>query len=228
MSHSFFVTGTDTGVGKTFIATMLLQLAQQRGLTTLGLKPVSAGCAERSGQLVNQDAWELMEASSTQPAYEDVNPVALRDAMAPHIAAEREERVLQARPLAEHCREMLATADFTVIEGAGGWQVPLNDTETMADLAAGIGCPVLLVVGVRLGCINHALLSAEAIEHDGLRLAGWVANIIDADMAVPDGNIETLEQRLPAPRIGTLPWISANKAARDPADYLDLDALLSP
>jgi dethiobiotin synthetase len=224
MSHSFFITGTDTGVGKTFVATTLLQLAQARGLTTLGLKPVSAGCEARAGQLVNQDAWELLEASTTQPAYEAVNPVALREAMAPHIAAAREGRVLQAKPLAEHCKKLLVTADFTVIEGAGGWQVPLNDSETMADLAAAISCPVLLVVGIRLGCINHALLSADAIQSAGLSLAGWIANHTDTNMAVPDDNIAALEERLPAPRIGTLPW----NPAGNPADYLNLDMLLSP
>jgi dethiobiotin synthetase len=173
---------------------------------------------------VNQDAWELLEASTTQPAYEAVNPVALREAMAPHIAAAREGRVLQAKPLAEHCKKLLVTADFTVIEGAGGWQVPLNDSETMADLAAAISCPVLLVVGIRLGCINHALLSADAIQSAGLSLAGWIANHTDTNMAVPDDNIAALEERLPAPRIGTLPW----NPDGNPADYLNLDMLLSP
>lgn len=223
MSNTFFITGTDTAIGKTYVAKLLLEMAGKRGLTTLGLKPVSAGCVERNGQLVNQDAWELMECSSIQPSYKDVNPAALREAMAPHIAAEREGCPLDAKVLATHCSRMMQQADFIVIEGAGGWQVPLNAEETMADLAIGIACPVVLVVGMRLGCINHALLSANAIQNAGLRLAGWVANLVDADMAVPTENIATLEQRLHAPRIGTLPWCHPD----DTNEYLDLDILLS-
>ena len=223
MSNAFFIAGTDTAVGKTYVAKLLLKMAGERGLTTLGLKPVSAGCVERDGLLVNQDAWELMELSSIQPSYTDVNPVALREAMAPHIAAEREDRPLVARELATHCRQMMQQADFVVIEGAGGWQVPLNAEETMADLAAAIACPVVLVVGMRLGCINHALLSADAIQNTGLRLAGWIANLVDADMAVVDENIATLEQRLHVPRIGTLPWGDPEVANK----FLDLDILLS-
>ena len=221
MSNAFFITGTDTHIGKTHVAKLLLEIAHARGLSTLGLKPVSAGCIDRDGELVNQDAWELLERSSIQPAYAEVNPIALREAMAPHIAAEREARVIDAQELATHCRQMMKQAEFVVIEGAGGWQVPINPTETMADLALGIGCPVVLVVGMRLGCINHALLSAEAIQNTGLRLAGWVANLIDTDMAVATENIAALEQRLHAPRIATLPW------ALDAEEYLDLDLLLS-
>jgi len=223
MSNAFFITGTDTAIGKTYVAKLLLKMAGKRGLTTLGLKPVSAGCVERDKLLVNQDAWELMERSSIQPAYRDVNPAALREAMAPHIAAEREERSLDAQELATHCRQMMQQADFVVIEGAGGWQVPLNAEETMADLAVGIACPVVLVVGMRLGCINHALLSADAIQNTGLRLAGWIANLVDADMAVVAENIATLEQRLHVPRIGTLPWGDPEVAIK----FLDLDILVS-
>ena len=221
MSNAFFITGTDTNIGKTHVATLLLEIAHARGFSTLGLKPVSAGCIEHDGQLVNQDARELMGCSSIQPSYAEVNPVALREAMAPHIAAEREDLLLNTGELAAHCRQMIKQAEFVVIEGAGGWQVPINPEETMADLAVGIGCPVVLVVGIRLGCINHALLSAEAIQNKGLRLAGWVANLIDKDMAVATENIAALEQRLHAPRIGTLPW------GHDTDEYIDLDLLLS-
>ena len=221
MSNAFFITGTDTNIGKTHVAKLLLELAQARGLSTLGLKPVSAGCTEHDGQLVNQDAWELLERSSIQPSYAEVNPVALREAMAPHIAAEREGQSPDAQELANHCRQMIKQAEFVVIEGAGGWQVPINPKETMADLAVSIGCPVVLIVGMRLGCINHALLSAQAIQNAGLRLAGWVANLIDNDMAVATENIMALEQRLHAPHIGTLPW------GHDTNEYIDLDLLLS-
>jgi dethiobiotin synthetase len=127
--------------------------------------------------------------------------------MAPHIAAEREGRKLQVAELLSHCRPLLDTADFVVLEGAGGWLVPLNATESMADLAVGLGCPVILVVGLRLGCINHALLTAAAIAASGLPLAGWVANQIDPDMAVIAENIATLTARLNAPLLGCIPYL---------------------
>jgi len=206
MSNAYFITGTDTGVGKTLVAASLLALAHERGMSTLGLKPVAAGCERVDGQWQNDDARLLLAASSINVDYPTVNPVALRDAMAPHIAAEREGRELRCAELIEHCKPLLNNADFTVIEGAGGWQVPLNDSESMADLAAGLGCPVILVVGIRLGCINHALLTATAIRQKGLRIAGWVANHICADMAVADENVATLERLLDAPLVGRIAW----------------------
>ena len=206
MSKAFFVTGTDTAVGKTLIARALLKLAHDAGRHALGLKPVSAGCELRDDILANDDAWYLMQESSGTPSYEDVNPVALKEAMAPHIAAEREGRTLTVDSLVEHCRPLIDSADFTVIEGAGGWDVPLNETESMADLAAALGHPVILVVGIRLGCLNHSLLTARTIREHGLELAGWVANRIDPHMPVADENIAALEERLACPLLGTVPW----------------------
>jgi dethiobiotin synthetase len=219
MSQSYFITGTDTGIGKTLVAAALLQLAKKQGLSTLGLKPVAAGCELIDGQWMNDDARELMLASSIEPAYSVVNPLALREAIAPHIAAEHEGIAIQAGQLASHCQKHIKLADFTVIEGAGGWQVPLNGGETMADLATAIACPVILVVGLRLGCINHALLTAAAIEQTGLQLAGWVANGIDPNMFVPAQNISTLRARLNAPMLGQIPWLATDESA---AGYLKL------
>jgi dethiobiotin synthetase len=207
MGRAYFITGTDTAVGKTRVATALLRLAQDQNLRTLGLKPVSAGCEPMDGIWMNDDARDLMLSSNIEPDYATVNPVALREPMAPHIAAEREGRVIEMEPLAEHCRAKIETADFTVIEGAGGWQVPINEYETMADLAVAIACPVVLVVGMRLGCINHALLTVAAIENSGLQLAGWVANHIDADMPVADENVAALTGRITAPLLGRIPWL---------------------
>ncbi|MBT8423185.1 MAG: dethiobiotin synthase [Gammaproteobacteria bacterium] len=225
MKHSYFVTGTDTGVGKTLIANALLKLAHDEGLSTLGLKPVAAGCYLRDEQLVNEDAWELMQHSSIDVSYTDVNPVALREPMAPHIAAERETVTLAARPLADHCREQVRRAEFCIIEGAGGWQVPLNDHESMADIATGIGAPVILVVGMRLGCINHSLLTVAAVAAAGLKLAGWVANHIDADMAVADANVAALEARIKAPLLGTVPALD-NPAPVFAAPHLSVGPLV--
>lgn len=219
MSNAYFITGTDTGVGKTLVATTMLRLAEQKGLSTLGLKPVSAGCDFIDEQWMNDDARDLMLASTTSPTYANVNPVALRAAMAPHIAAQQESADIQLAELATHCRTQLNNADFCVVEGAGGWQVPLNDTETMADLAVEIGCPVVLVVGMRLGCINHALLTADAICHAGLTLAGWVANHVDQTMIAADENVESLHSRLGAPLLGRIPALSNTDLA---PEYLRL------
>jgi len=205
MNHTYFITGTDTGVGKTLIANALLKLAHDEGLSTLGLKPVAAGCYLRDGTWVNEDAWELLQHTSVEAEYADINPVALHEPMAPHIAAAREDVTLAAEPLATHCRDWAERAEFCIIEGAGGWQVPLNDTESMADIATGIDAPVVLVVGMRLGCINHSLLTVAAVAAAGLELAGWVANHIDADMAVATENVATLGELIAAPLLGEIP-----------------------
>jgi dethiobiotin synthetase len=225
MNQAFFITGTDTGVGKTLVATALLKLAAEQGHTTLGLKPVSAGCYLRDGIQVNEDAWELMHASSVKKDYADINPIALREPMAPHIAAKREHVDMAAAGLIAQCKSQLLEAEFAVIEGAGGWLVPINDTENMADIAAGLGAPAILVVGMRLGCINHALLSAAAIRASGLELAGWVANQVDPEMAVPDENVQTLVERLNAPMLGHIPHME-NPSTIFAAPHLSLEALL--
>ncbi len=209
---TFFITGTDTHVGKTSVATGLLKLAQQQGLSSLGLKPVAAGCDEAAEGLRNEDALALMAASSVKLRYEQINPVALKSAVSPHIAAQREKRVLSADRLAGFCRSNFRVADFTLVEGAGGWRVPINPTETMANLAQVLQLPVILVVAVRLGCLNHALLTLEAIRQDGLPLAGWVANLVDPDMDAQQENIMTLMQKIPAPCLGVVPFLSSADA----------------
>ena len=177
MSKAYFITGTSTNVGKTLVAAGLLAAAAKQGLSTLGFKPVAAGCKMTSDGLRNEDALQLLAQTNLPVSYEQLNPVALEPAIAPHIAAAEAGRRLSADRLAGFYRGvMMQRPDFTVVEGAGGWRVPLNDRETFADLAKVMQLPVVLVVGVDLGCINHALLTAEAIQRDGLILAGWVAN----------------------------------------------------
>lgn len=211
--RAFFVTGTDTGVGKTYAACALLRTASATGLSTLGLKPVAAGCEETDDGLRNEDALALMAASTVPLSYAQVNPFALRAALAPHVAAAQEGRRLRTAQVTGLVRGALmqARADFTLVEGAGGWRVPLNEQETLADVARELALPVLLVVGLRLGCINHALLTVEAIRHDGLRLAGWIANAIDPQMAAREENIDTLRERLGAPLLGVLPYGAAGE-----------------
>jgi dethiobiotin synthetase len=225
MGQSYFITGTDTAVGKTLVANALLQLASQQGLSTLGLKPLAAGCEQVDGIWMNEDAQQLMLASTTKPDYATVNPVALREAMAPHIAAARESRTLSCAELRVLSNPSLDNADFTVVEGAGGWLVPLNDDETMADLAMELDLSIILVVGMRLGCINHALLTANAIQDARLGIAGWVANQIDPDMAGLNENIATLEGRLDAPLLGRVPWLP-DQDVTTAAKHLDLSLLL--
>jgi dethiobiotin synthetase len=209
----YFISGTDTGVGKTLISAALIKAAQAAGHTAIGLKPVSAGCELIDGIWQNDDAVQLLAASAGQLSYAQVNPLAFKEAIAPHIAAEHEGVAVHAQTLCEHIKAVPA-AGVTFIEGAGGWLVPLNATETMADIAIGLRTPVILVVGLRLGCINHSLLSAAAIRHAGLPLAGWVANSIDPEMDVLEENIRSIEQRIAAPLLGTVPYMKVTDAAR--------------
>ena len=200
-----FVAGTDTGVGKTlFSAALLLHLAQA-GMRAAACKPVSAGCRREGGRLVNADAELLMATAPLQRPLEIVNPVALEPAIAPHIAAAEAGVELAAATLAAATRRAGAAAEFLLVEGAGGWRVPLNPQETLADVARLLGLPVVLVVGLRLGCLNHALLSAEAIRADGLSLAGWIANPLDPAMPRLEENVATLEARLGTPLLARLP-----------------------
>ncbi|NND69624.1 MAG: dethiobiotin synthase [Halioglobus sp.] len=223
MSHSFFVTGTDTEVGKTVTACALLAAAAARGLTTAAVKPVAAGCDE-DGR--NEDALALLAAMTADMPYEQVNPVALQAAIAPHIAAQEEGARLSAGHLAGICRGVMCGAqDFVLVEGAGGWRVPLGPRETLADLARELNVGVILVVGMRLGCINHALLTAEAVARDGLSLVGWVANQPGERMGRHEENLATLRQLLGAPCLGELPY-SPGAGPADLAVHLDIEPLL--
>jgi len=224
--RQFFIAGTDTDVGKTVITAGILEKANQHGLRTIGLKPVAAGCELIDGQLRNSDALLIQETASVPLSYDEVNPVALTLAIAPHIAAEKEERKLSADRLAALCRgAMMHPADLLLIEGAGGWRVPLNRTETLAKVPVLLEVPVILVVGVKLGCINHALLSVEAIRRDGLPLAGWVANRIDGDMGEYEENVATLRSLLPAPLLGEVPRL-ADPSPATVAKFVEITGLL--
>ena len=224
MGRAWFVTGTDTEVGKTAISCALLKAAEGQGLRTAAIKPVAAGC---DAQGHNDDALQLMECMTESMDYAQVNPVALQAAIAPHIAAQQEGRRMQAARLAGLCRGvMLEGADFTLIEGAGGWRVPISPRETLADVAVHLQLGVIMVVGMRLGCINHALLSAEAIRRDGLMLAGWVANQPGVRMNCHDENLDTLRNMLPAPLLGEVPRISPFSAV-SAAGRLNIKGLMS-
>jgi len=208
-----FVTGTDTGVGKTLASCTLLHALRARGLRAVGMKPLASGCVDTADGLRNDDALALQSASQPRPAYPDINPFSLPEPLAPEIAA-REAGVSVSLPpiLAAHAR-LAAQADAVVVEGVGGWMAPLATNLMQADLVHALDLPVVLVVGLRLGCLNHAYLSARAIEGDGCRLAGWIGTGVDRDMLRVDENRALLAERLPAPCLGWLPW----QASPDPA-----------
>ena len=207
MSKAWFVTGTDTGVGKTRASVALLRSLRRSGLKAVGMKPVAAGAEQASsGAWVNEDVLALRHASSVAvPAALD-NPYLLRDPVSPHIAAHNDGTEVQIDTLVQRFTALRAHADAVVVEGAGGFCVPLNDTQTGADLAAALQLPVLLVVGLRLGCLNHALLTQQAIAARGLRLAGWVANHLDPAMREPEANLRYLRRHIAAPLLAEWPW----------------------
>lgn len=222
MSKNYFITGTDTDAGKTLITEALLMKANQNGLRTVGLKPLAAGAELVEGELQNSDAQRLQKAASVKLSYSQVNPVVLKDAIAPHIAAQQEGRNITASRVVGFIRgTLMQPADLRLIEGAGGWLVPLNPRELFNAVAKELQLDVILVVGMKLGCINHALLTARAIMQDGLRIAGWVGTQIDSDMPVFDENVETLTKMLPAPCLGVVPY-QAGITAEMAAQFLQL------
>lgn len=207
MTLKLFITGTDTDIGKTYVAIGLLKAFNARGYKTLGVKPISAGCQRIGKYLYNEDAVNLLNVSSNKVPYKDINPFAFEKAIAPHLAAEDLKMKLTISLVKTKLKKAFAQpADVFVIEGAGGWYVPVNSKELMSDLALALKAQVLLVVGMRLGCINHALLTVKAIQSSGAKLVGWVANCIDPDMKSLDANILTLKKRINAPHLGTVPY----------------------
>ncbi len=222
----YFVTGTDTEVGKTFCSAALLAAARANGQKALGLKPIAAGCEITAAGPRNEDALALIEASGSNLDYDIINPWALTPSIAPHIAAQEAGVRLAADAVAAHCRQHLPETGLNIVEGAGGWLVPLNESESFADIAIQLKLPVILVVRLRLGCINHALLTALAIEQSGLTLAGWIANAGPDGMDRQQQNIDTLTERLPVPRLGCMPWLGDTADMSVAAQHLDITTLL--
>lgn len=225
--YDFFVTGTDTEIGKTLVSTALLRAMEAQSLQTVGMKPIAAGAEMRDGVLHNEDVDMLVAAASVKAGLNLVCPYLMQAPAAPHIVAEL-ERVKIALPLIVNSYQQLcAQADAVVVEGVGGFCVPLNAQVTTADMARSLDLPVILVVGMRLGCINHALLTVEAIAARGLRLAGWVANTVDANMLYPQENINALRERIAAPMLGHIPRLNVpdHEKAEAAASYLDLSQL---
>ncbi|WP_144823382.1 dethiobiotin synthase [Marinobacter piscensis] len=223
---TFFVTGTDTGVGKTMVSAAILEAAKVTGKRTLGMKPIASGCESTPEGLRNEDALILQAAATEALAYDVVNPVALAPAIAPHVAAKQAGCLISADRLVGFCRGMqIRPADLLLIEGAGGWRVPLNDRETYSTVPRQLGVPVILVVALRLGCINQALLTVEAIRNDGLMLAGWVANHSEPeDMSCVQETLSYLMEHIPATCLGVIPWVEDARPGIV-SHYLGVDAL---
>jgi len=222
MKKGFFIAGTDTGIGKTFVSCALLQALADKGERIGAMKPIAAGCEKTPDGWQNDDALQLMQHTNIELSYQLVNPVALPPPIAPHIAIEEAGESVTIAQLTKHFEQIKDRADYFIVEGAGGWLVPLNESESMADIPKAFGLDVILVVGIRLGCINHALLTVDAIQQSGNQLAGWVANIIDPDMLMTDENILALKNRIRAPLLGTLPHMDINEI--EPASQkLDVD-----
>ena len=226
---SLFVTGTDTEIGKTLVSAALLHGFAALGLRAAAMKPIAAGAFERDGEWHNEDADQLDAAANVALPPAIRTPFLLKEAAAPHIAAARENVSLDIARIVEAHQFAAQQADVVVVEGVGGFRVPLTDVHDTADLAFALNLPVVLVVGMRLGCISHALLSAEAIAARGLHLVGWVANQIDPAMLFPAENIEAIRLRLDsqynAPLLGTVPRLTPPDA-RAAMAYLDTSLLL--
>ena len=204
MKQGFFITGTDTGIGKTLVSCALLHAFAARGQTVVGMKPVAAGHDDENSKWADVEA--LIAASTVAAPREWVNPYAFVPPIAPHIAAQQAGIEIDIAVIRQACLELQKLAEVVIVEGVGGFLVPLSMQHNGADMAKALGLPVILVVGMRLGCLNHALLTAQAIQAAGLTLAGWVANRIDPHMNAFEANVQALEQRLDYPLLGVLPF----------------------
>lgn len=221
---SCFVTGTDTGVGKTLVTCAIIHGLSQQGMTVAGMKPVAAGGSLQNREWHNEDTDAIISAASIMLPPSLVTPYLLKTPISPNIAAPMENTVIQWSRISDSYDQIREMAPSVIIEGIGGFKVPLSENYTVADLAVQFGLPVVLVVGLRLGCLNHALLSAEAILSRGLPLAGWVANHIDPMMLYDAENIASLEQHIPAPRLATIPYIK-NASIVEATKYFDFSKL---
>jgi len=220
MRRGVFITGTDTGIGKTVVARLLVAALVRRGERVAAMKPVAAGCEPGPGGPRNADALALMAAASAGLDYEQVNPYALLPPVSPHLAAAGAGIDIDLGEIKARYEALAGAHDLTVVEGVGGWLVPLSEQASVADLAERLELPVVLVVGMRLGCLNHALLSERAIQASGARLLGWVANCQAADDFGLRACIDTLRRRIAAPLLGEVPCLAADDPATDAADAL--------
>lgn len=222
-----FITGTDTGAGKTQVTCALLDLLAGLGVHAGAMKPLAAGLDFRDGLYVNEDVARLKSHAVAELPAKVMNPYSFSAPTAPHIAAALELRRVELQVLTQAVLEAKALTEVLLVEGVGGWSLPLNDTEMLADFVRAAGLPVIMVAGIRLGALNHSLLTARAIVADGCTLIGWVANIVDPAYAYADGTIETLRQKIPAPCLAVVPWHALESVATTPPGLAELAARLA-
>ncbi|MBV9576814.1 MAG: dethiobiotin synthase [Gammaproteobacteria bacterium] len=216
-----FIAGTDTNIGKTYISVGLLKAFHQRGLSTIGMKPLASGCQQIQNKLYNDDALLLQKTASISLDYEKINPFLFAEFAAPHLAAKKVGRLLNVEQLITQSHFALNhSADIHLIEGIGGWYVPLNQQETMADFVKHQQFAVILVIGIRLGCLNHGILTYKAMQQDKINLIGWIANCIEDDMPFCEENISTLEHWIAAPLLGTV------KYNENPEEKINMQTLI--
>jgi dethiobiotin synthetase len=223
--RGFFVTGTNTAVGKTLVACALLHAFAARGYTAVGMKPIASGAERRGNDLINDDVERLVAAGNVAAPYEEINPYCFAPPIAPHIAAQQAGVRIELERIERAFRAIAARAQVVVVEGVGGFRVPLGAGSDTGELAARLALPVVLVVGMRLGCLNHALLTSDAITSRGLKLAGWVANHIEPHMAAATENVQTLEQRISAPLLARIAF-AADPDPKEIAAAFDLDSVV--
>ena len=207
MEKGYFITGTDTNAGKTWATIALMRYFKQQGKSVAGMKPVASGCFMQDGRLKNEDALLIQENAPLQIDYDLINPYAYQLPVSPHIAGINNP--VNMANIVERFNVLKAVAEIVLVEGAGGWYAPLNDREDISDLAKALALPVIIVVAIRLGCINHAKLTYQAIQHSGIQCAGWIAICVDPDMLKPDENIRTIKAALNVPLLGVLPYLTA-------------------
>lgn len=220
---SIFITGTDTEVGKTHITSLLLKLLSQHKKKAIGFKPIAAGAEMAFGQLVNEDALSLMESSSVHGKYEQINPICFEPAIAPHIAAQQANFTITQELLTKNYHNLLNLgAEFNLIEGAGGWALPINDKEYLSDWVEKMQLPVILVVGMKLGCLNHSLLTLQSLNSQGVKCVGWIANQVDENMQYFDDNLQSLKSRIDAPLLAVSPHTKETPKLKIYAELTDL------
>lgn len=222
---AFFITGTDTDCGKTLLTLGLMQAFQQSGLQVNAMKPVAAGVTQYKGLQLNQDAVMLQQQSSVEPEYQLLNPYLFEPAIAPHIAAAEDNVVIDMESIRQAFQSLRSQAEVTLVEGAGGWLVPLNEQFDVGDIPQQLELPVILIVGLKLGCINHARLSLQSVRAKGCQVAGWVGTQLDPDMSHARENIATLKRYLDTPCLGVVPFLK-DAVAGEVAGYLTIDELV--
>lgn len=226
MIDAFFIAGTDTDVGKTVASKAILNALAEKGLNTIGYKPVAAGSDKTENGFRNSDALFLQAAATVDVEYDDVNPYALELPASPHIAARRENVAIEYSVLSDKLAQHKTNSDIVLVEGAGGWRVPVSENDCLSTWVQQEKLPVVLVVGIKLGCLSHAMLTLDAIKADGLEVIGWVANRVNPGTEHYAEIIEMLEQKVDAPKIGEIPYVPAVKR-QGLAKYIDVSPLLN-